>query len=136
MKIVVDAYAWIELFSGTSKGNFARRQMEQAESVITPDSVVGEVARKYLRDGIGEETTRERLSTILEVSELVCVDDQVAIEASKAYFQLLDKSRKEGSRKPSLSDGLVLGIAKINEAKVLTGDEHFKGLPDTIWISE
>lgn len=134
VKIVADAYAWIEFFSGTSKGRFAKNRMEEAETVITPDTVLAEVARKYLREEVKEEVTRRRLSTILEASEPAFVDDELAIEASKAYFQLQKKAKDEGLKKPSLFDGLVLATARRNDAMVLTGDEHFEGLPETLWM--
>ena len=135
VKIVADAYAWIELFSGTRNGEFAKARMEEAETVITPDSVLAEVARKYLREGMKEETTRQRLSTILEASEPAFVDDDIAIEAGKAYFQLEKRAKASGLENPSLFDALVLAVARRNDGKVLTGDAHFKGLPETIWIS-
>ena len=134
MKIVADAYAWIELFAGTRKGEFAKSEMEEAETVITPDTVLAEVARKYIREGAKEETTRERLSTILEASEPAYIDDGVAIEAAKAYFQLEKRAKDAGLEKPSLFDALVLAIARRAGGKVLTGDEHFEGLPETVWI--
>lgn len=134
VKIVADAYAWVELFSGSEKGEFVKREMEEAETVITPDTVVAEVARKYIREGIEERIVRNRLSTILEASEPAHIDDEVAIEAGKAYLQLETRARKLGFKKPSLFDGLVLAVARITDSKVLTGDKHFKGLPETIWI--
>ena len=134
MKIVADAYAWIELFSGTRQGEFAKARMEEAESVITPDSVLAEVARKYLREGVEEETARQRLSTMLEASEPAYVDDDTAIEAGKAYLELEMRAKEAGLGKPSLFDALVLAAARRNGAKVLTGDEHFEGLPETIWM--
>jgi predicted nucleic acid-binding protein len=134
VKIVADAYAWVELFSGTPRGDFARGVMEQAETVITPDTVLAEIARKYLREGIDEETTRSRLSTILEASEPAYVDDEIAVGASRAYFQLEKKAKKEDLKRPSLFDALVLAIARKNRAKVLTGDEHFQNLPETLWM--
>ena len=134
MKIVADAYAWIELFAGTSRGSFAKGRMEEAETVITPDTVLAEVARKYLREEVEEETTRRRLSTILEASEPAYVDDDLAIEASKAYFELQKKARDGGLKTPSLFDALVLATARKNRAKVLTGDEHFEELPETLWM--
>ncbi len=135
MKIVADAYAWIELFAGTRKGEFVKSKMEEAETVITPDTVLAEVARKYIREGIREETTRQRLSTILEASEPAYIDDDVAVEAGKAYLQLEKRAKDAGLEKPSLFDGLVLSVARKNDGKVLTGDEHFRGLPETIWIT-
>lgn len=134
VKIVADAYAWVELFSGTPRGEFAKKRMGEAEAVITPDTVLAEVARKYIREGIKEETTQRRLSTILEASEPAYVDDGIAIEAGRAYLQLEKKAKQTGLRKPSLFDALVLAVARKNDAKVLTGDEHFESLPDTIWM--
>ena len=108
--------------------------MEEAEEVITPDSVLAEVARKYLREGIEESRVKQRLSVILEASQPAYIDDEVAIEAGKAYLQLEARAKKLGLKKPSLFDGLVLAVARRTDSKVLTGDEHFEGLPETIWI--
>lgn len=134
VKIVVDAYAWVELFSGSQKGKLVKTKLEEAETVITPDSVLAEVARKYLREGIDERKVRQRLSTILEASEAAYIDDEVAIEAGKACLQLEARAKRLGLKKPSLFDGLVLAVARRTNAKVLTGDEHFEGLPETVWI--
>lgn len=135
MKIVADAYAWVEVFAGTKKGEFAKSKMEEAETVITPDTVLAEVARKYIREGIKEETTHRRLSTILEASEPAYIDDDIAVEAGKAYLQLEKRARDAGLKNPSLFDALVLAVARKTEGKVLTGDEHFEGLPETIWMN-
>ncbi len=134
VKIVADSYAWIELFSGTAVGLEVKNIMEQAESVITPDTVLAEVARKYFREGVGEGTVRKRLATILEASEPAYVDEIAAVEAARTYAQLEKKARERRLKKPSLFDAIVLAIARINHAKVLTGDEHFEGLAETIWL--
>ena len=135
MKIVADAYAWIELFAGTRKGEFAKSKMEEAETVITPDTVLAEVARKYLREGFKEEAIRQRLSTIMEASEPAYVDDGTALGAAKAYLQMQKRAKDAGLQRPSLFDALILAIARKNDAKVLTGDEHFEGLSETMWIN-
>jgi len=50
VKIVVDSYAWIELFAGSDKGEKVRRKyMEKSEEIYTPDIVLAEMARKYIR---------------------------------------------------------------------------------------
>lgn len=134
MKVVADAYAWIELFAGTPRGELAKRSMEGAGTVITPDTVLAEIVRKYAREGINEETTRRRLSTVLEASEPAYIDDEVAVEAGKAYTLLEERAREGGLGKPSLFDAIVLAVARRHGGKVLTGDEHFKGLPETLWM--
>jgi predicted nucleic acid-binding protein len=134
VKIVVDSYAWIEVFSGTAKGEEAKKNMEQAESVLTPDIVLAEVARKYFRAGIAEGTIRKRLATILEASEPAHIDDITAIAAAMTSSELEKKAKEARSTKPSLFDAIVLAIARTNQAKVLTGDKHFENLPETIWL--
>jgi len=133
-KIVVDAYAWIEVFLGSEAGLRAKGIMGEAESVLTPGTVLAEVARKYAREGSTTPTIRKRLATMLETSEPVDVDADLAFEAAKTTIQLERRAASSGSRKPSLFDGIVLASARRNNAKVLTGDEHFRDLAETIWL--
>lgn len=135
MKIVADSYAWVEVFLGSAKGRAAKRRMEQATDIYTPDVVLVEVARKYVREGVDEELVRKRLSTMAEASEVVSVGLQVALESAKAYTELERKARNEKLSKPSLFDAFVLAAARINDARVLTGDLHFKGLAETMWMA-
>ncbi len=133
-KIVVDAYAWIEVFLGSEPGRRAKGIIEEAENVLTPGTVLAEVARKYVREGTAESTVRKRLATMLETSELVEVDSDLALEAARAAVQLERRASASGLRKPSLFDGIVLASARRSKAKVLTGDEHFKALAETVWL--
>jgi len=134
MKIVVDAYAWIEFFLGSEAGLRAKKIIEEAENVLTPGTVLAEVARKYAREGASEPLIRKRLATILEASEQVDVDADLAVEVARAAVQLDASAASSGLRKPSLFDGIVLASARRNRAKVLTGDEHFRGLAETVWL--
>ena len=134
MKIVADSYAWIEVFLGSAAGEEARRSMMLAEEVFTPDTVLAEIARKYHREGVADATIGTRLAWIIEASETLTIDGKVAVAAGKAYLELESKARREGRRKPSLFDAIVLAHARIQEAKVLTGDLHFMGLRETLWL--
>jgi len=134
-KIVVDAYAWIEVFLGSEAGRRAKGIIEEAETVLTPGTVLAEVARKYTREGATTPTIRKRLATMLETSEPVDVDADLALEAAKATVQLERRAASSGLRKPSLFDGIVLATARRNDAKVLTGDVHFKDLAETVWLA-
>lgn len=134
VKIVIDSYAWIEIFSGTQKGRKALAAIEEAEEVLTPDIVLSEVARKYMREGADENKAMERLETICEASEVVGIDASTAVESAKMYLLLEKNAKEESLTKPSLFDGIVLAFARVNHAKVLTGDQHFKNLEDTLWL--
>jgi len=131
---VVDSYAWIELFTGSDKGEKVREYMEKSEEVYTPDIVLAEVARKYIRENVSEEIVKNRLAAIKEVSEICCVDGDTALEAAKCYVELLKVSRRENLRDPSLFDAIVLALARKLGAKLISGDAHFKGLEEVLWV--
>lgn len=134
MKIVIDAYAWVEIFIGSKKGDKARENLTEADATYTPDVVMAEIARKYFREGVEEQTVLERLKTIEEASDIAPIDKNVAFESAKCYIELSEKAKTEGLRAPSLFDAIVLGTARLLNAKVVTGDEHFKNMPETLWI--
>ena len=46
MKILVDSYAWFELFLGSEKSGRVRGLIESADEAFTPDSVLAELSRK------------------------------------------------------------------------------------------
>ncbi|MGB9854731.1 MAG: PIN domain-containing protein [Candidatus Bathyarchaeales archaeon] len=134
--IVVDSYAWIEIFIGSSQGEKAKETIQNAEEAYTPGIVLAEIARKYMREGAEEKAIRERLKTIEETTEITQIDAEAALESAKWYIQLTEKAKKENLKTPSLFDAIMLATAKTLNAKLVTGDEHFKGLNQTLWIGE
>lgn len=74
MNIVIDSYTWNEIFLGTQKGGRPLAAIEEADEVLTPDIVLSEVARKYMREGADENKAVERLKTISETSEILGID--------------------------------------------------------------
>ncbi|MEM1589720.1 MAG: PIN domain-containing protein [Candidatus Bathyarchaeia archaeon] len=134
--VVVDSYAWIEIFIGSSQGEKALEAIQEAEEAYTPDIVLAEIARKYMREGAKETLIQQRLKTIEETTEITPINTQTAIESAKCYMQLTEKAKKEGLTAPSLFDAIILATAKTLNAKLITGDQHFKDLNQTIWIGE
>lgn len=136
MKTVIDTYAWIEIFIGSKSGEKAKEIIQKSEETYTPDIVVAEVARKYLKEGIEEKTIFERLTTIEETSEITPIDKNVALESAKCYLELVEKAKTKGLKTPSLLDAIVLAIARTLKARIVTGDEHLESFNETIWIDK
>ena len=134
MKIVIDSYAWIELFSGTEKGRKVKDIIENSEEIYTPDIVLAEIARKYLRESEEKMIINSRLESITAASNITAVDAKLAFEAAKCYLELIENARKLKLNTPSLFDAIILATCRSLESKVVTGDEHFRNLPETIWI--
>ncbi len=136
-KIVVDTYAWIEYFGGTKVGERVKEFLAGSEYIYTPAIVLAEIARKYIREGVGVQNTSRRLEIIKELSTIVTIDHKIALKSGEAYMELLEHAKKlKLKTKPSLGDAIVLATAQSLNAKVITGDQHFKELEITIWIGE
>jgi predicted nucleic acid-binding protein len=134
VKIVIDAYAWIEFFIGSEKGLQVKAVMESADDVYTPGSVLAEIARKYVREGADDKTVDARLDLITAVSNIAHVDAKLALMAAKCYLELVAKARKTKLNVPSLFDAIVLATGRTLKSKIVTGDEHFSNLSETVWI--
>jgi predicted nucleic acid-binding protein len=134
VKIVIDTYAWVELLLGSEKGKKVMEILENAEETYTPSIVLAESARKFLREDNNESTVAEWLDIINAASNITQIDSALALEAAKCHLELSEKAKHSKLNTPSLFDAIVLATARINQCKVLTGDEHFKDLPETIWL--
>ena len=134
MKIVIDSYAWIELFNGSKNGEAVKQILENADQLCTPDIVLAEIARKYIRDGVESSVVSRRLEQISANSKITYLDAEIALESAKCHEELACIARKNKLNTASLFDAIVLATTRVLEAKVLTGDAHFKSLSDTIWI--
>jgi len=134
VKIVIDTYAWIELLIGSEKGNKVKELIENAEEIYTPSTVLAETARKLLRECTNENTINEWLEIITASSVITQIDSTTALNAAKCPQELTQKAKISKLNNPSLFDAIVYATAKINQCKIITGDEHFKNLTETYWI--
>ena len=133
-KIVIDAYAWIELFVGSEKGLKVKEILESADEVYTPGTVLAEIARKYLQEGADDKTVDARLEVIASASNIVHVDVGIALEAARCYIELLTCAKKSKLSTPSLFDAIVLATGRLLRSKIVTGDKHFKNFSETVWV--
>lgn len=131
---VIDSSAWIEYFTGTSKGSRVSEIL--GPEAATPSIVLAEVARKYRREGTQISQIRKRLLFIEANSQIIEINADTAIEAAKIFEELGDKAKREGLRSVSLADAIVLAIARMLKTRLITTDRHFKGISDIYYIGE
>ena len=134
MKTVVDSYAWIEHFIGSEKGGKVDEVLQNSDEIYTPDVVLAEIARKYAREGVEDRIIHNRLQQIEDASNIVGLDAELALEAAKCYLTMEADAKKRKLTLPSLFDAVVLATGRSLDAKILTGDQHFKGLAETLWL--
>ena len=120
-KIVFDSYAWIEYFRGSEEGEKVDEFIKSKIEIITPTIVIAELSDKYRRLD-KEEEWKERRKFISLRSKIVPLTSETADKAGK-----IKKVKREEFNDFLLADGMILAIAELEEALVLTGDPHMVG---------
>ena len=122
---VIDTFAWIEYFAGSSRGGDVRRFIEGGDS-ITPAIVIAEFTDKYVREKVDPQ---ERLKFMRLKSRVLPLDDETAEVAGR-----ISAERRTRVRGWGLVDSCVLATARVKGLKVVTGDSHFEDLSESIMI--
>jgi predicted nucleic acid-binding protein len=129
-EFVIDSYAWIEYFAGSTKGARARNYIQEGDAA-TPTVVIAELSRKFIREvAAGRESPEGRLTRLSFVrasTTIADLTDEIATSAGE-----IDVDRKKKIRDWGLADSIVLSTARTLSAKVVTGDKHFRDLRDEI----
>jgi len=129
MRYIIDSYAWLEYFMGTSAGERVREIIDSTvHEKVTPSICVAEVYAKSLRVEDLEKAELRR-SFMRARSAVASLTEELAVEAAKIDVEM--KKMVEGW---GLADSIVLATTRKRKAKVVTGDEHFKGLTETLLI--
>jgi len=124
---VIDAYAWIEYLDGSARGTFVRNIIENANNKIYTCAVtVAEVVSKFIRRGYDPETA---FSAITTNSTIIKADENLSKTAGETHAKIKSQIRDFG-----LADAYVLACALKHRTKVLTGDPHFKGIPEVVTV--
>lgn len=124
---MVDAYAWIEYLDGTRRGAEVRDIIEEARNHCTTSVVtLAEVLSKFTRKG---RDPKPALRALEDNSTLQSVDIALAILAGEVHAEMRKSVQDFG-----LADAFVLATARTKASKVLTGDPHFKTVPEAVMI--
>lgn len=122
---VLDTFAWIEYFQASKKGEIIKGILEK-NKVATPIIVFAELADSYFR--IGEELG-ERYEFIISKSTIINLTSQICISGAKIKNEMRKVEKDFG-----LIDGIMYAIAKELNAKLVTGDSHFRSVNDVLML--
>ncbi len=128
MSILLDSYALIEYTRGSSIGAKIMQIIDEADEVFTTSANLYET-RYRLEETIGEKNAEDAIERILVTIVSLPVDDRVALRAGKLR-------KKFAGKKMGAVDFFVLAAADVHGLKIVSGDPHFKGLANVIFIDE
>lgn len=113
----LDSFAWIEYFIGSNRGRPVRNHVEQEEPLYTPAVCLTEIKWRYLRDG---KDPTERIDLITDRSLIIPIDSEIALSAAdvKKRYNL------------HTIDAIIYASSQFKKTTLISGDQHFKGLPN------
>jgi predicted nucleic acid-binding protein len=118
---LLDSFAWIEYFMGSKRGAKVRAYVEGNEPIYTASICLTEIKSRYLRD---KKNPTTRMKLITERSFIVALDKEVALLAA-------DIKQKH---KLHTIDAIIYATAQHKGLTLVTGDQHFKGIPNVEMI--
>ncbi len=126
-RYVIDAWAWMEYLDGSAKGDKVRTIIEGKGSELYSSAVsLTEVMSKLMRTG---KDAGVALRAVTGLSRVVEADARMAAAAAECHARMRKKSPDFG-----LGDAFVVAAASSLDAKVVTGDPHFEGLPGVVMV--
>lgn len=124
MKLIFDTYAWIEYFIGSQKGKIVQNYFDH--EILTPNLVLMELSYRFDQSGWD---FKRFLNFIKSKSKIIGVYDEVIINFGPIYNNLKTKNKEM-----SFVDIVIFTLAKTYDSKILTGDKHFKGFENVIFL--
>ena len=128
MTVLVDSWAWIEYFKGSTAGEKVKELIENSQDKVIVSAVnIAEVYNSFLRDYSPPENKRYAEASrkaMKQRSYVYDVDEEIAVDSAKIKHE----------KKWGLGDSIIYATAKREGAKVLIGDPHFRGLKDVIFL--
>ncbi len=120
--ICVDSSGWIDLLVNGPCADAFRKRIDEADSVLVPALVIFEVSRFMLR----QRPQVEALATVagLRQYEVAPLDAGIAVEAADLSLQ----------HDLPMADALIYATAVIHGATLITGDTHFRDMPEVEYM--
>jgi PIN domain nuclease of toxin-antitoxin system len=125
MKILVDAYCWIEYLEGGRNAQKIRDYLF-SHDCYTAIPTLAETVSKVKRKGMDPDVLREAMKVL---STIISIDEKTAFEAGKFHAEQRRIVPNFG-----LSDAHLVILGRNMKAKILTADKHFKDFKDTILL--
>lgn len=129
MIYIIDTYAWIEYFEGSSQGRVLKKLFENKNNkFITMECCIAELIGYCLKNNLNFENF---YSIVESNSFIFVVLREHWVKAAKIRFELRKKIKHFG-----LIDSILVAKQQEFKAKIVSGDPHFKGLKDIVYIGE
>jgi predicted nucleic acid-binding protein len=116
---LIDTYAWIEYFLGSSEG-IKVKEIIETRVINTSIISIAELSDKYLRENLSN-VWNERYAFIINKAKILPISLDVAKNSGMRKKELRKINSNMG-----LADALIYETALHHNLTIVTGDPHFK----------
>jgi predicted nucleic acid-binding protein len=118
---VIDTWVWVEYWRGNGE---VKEWIEDRSPLFSSTISFAEVVRYFITEGRDPETILTCLKDIRVRCTVVPVDETIATLAGH-----LKNREVQG-----IADSIILATARNGNHQVVTGDPHFKDMPDAVYL--
>lgn len=123
---IIDSWAWVEYLSGTERGLKLKDIMTKDNNLFTSIVSFAEIVSAARRKNMSIDTIED---AILSSSEIVNIDIEISKKSGIFHSEIRKTINDFG-----LGDAFVVITARYLNAKIVTGDQHFKGMKEAVLI--
>ena len=125
---LIDTYAWIEYFLGSSEGIKVKEIIEKG-NVNTSIISIAELSDKYYRENLSE-VFEDRYSFIINSAKILPISLDIAKNIGMRKIELRKKSSKAG-----IADAIIFETSLQHNLIIVTGNPHFKELDNVLFLT-
>jgi predicted nucleic acid-binding protein len=121
---VIDSSGWLDYFMDGKHSATYLKYLQSDKPIWLPSLVIYEVYKKVCRE-------RSEADALLAVTQMegqseavIPLDDQLAMSAADVSLR----------HNLAMADAIIYTTAQQEEAILVTGDKHFKGLPNVVLV--
>jgi predicted nucleic acid-binding protein len=126
-RYVIDSYAWIEYLRGSAEGDVVRKIVENKDNDILTVSVsIAEVISAVKRENKDHDAAFRHM---ISLSKIIDTTPDISKETGIFHAEKRKRIRDFG-----LADSFVAVVAEHTCANILTGDTHFRGMKNVVFL--
>ncbi len=124
---IIDTYAWVEYFIGSERGKKVKKIVEDEDNtIITPECCLAEIKGWCIRENFDFD---EIYSLVRKISDIECILTQDWLDAAAIRSEMRKTLKDFG-----MIDALIMAQQKRMGCRVVSGDLHFKGRKDVVFV--
>lgn len=123
---IIDTYAWIEYFIGSTQGKEVEKYLTDRQKTITMECCLGEVYAYCLKNGYDFSSLKD---TIISRSVIHPVLREHWIKAAKIRYESRKKIKHFG-----MIDAILVAKQQELNCKIISGDPHFRTMKDVVFL--